>query len=300
MTVLIPAYEPTEKMLSLVLELKKRTNYKVLIIDDGSGVCFRGLFDKAKDYGCTVLRHSVNKGKGEALKKGFTYLCAECDREPVVCADSDGQHKVDDMIKLANAIDGNKFEMVLGVRQFDGRVPYKSRMGNRITAFFFKLATGIDLEDTQTGLRGYPYEMNPWLLSVDGKRFEYELNLLLKSKESGISIKQVPIATIYDNNNKGTHFSSINDSVRVIMPLLKFCGSSITSGILDFILLFLFQWLTGSLFWGVVLAITVSSILSGSIGRSSRFQVLYLFYKSPDPPKSQGDREPRLRYISAR
>jgi putative flippase GtrA len=106
---------------------------------------------------------------------------------------------------------------------------------------------------------------------VDGKRFEYELNLLLKSKESGISIKQVPIATIYDNNNKGTHFRTINDSVRVIMPLLKFCGSSITSGILDFILLFLFQWLTGSLFWGVVLARVVSSIFNYSVNKKLVF-----------------------------
>jgi len=267
MIVLMPAYEPTEKMLSLVLKLKVKTNYKILIIDDGSGIGFRWLFDKAEDYGCIVLHHSENRGKGEALKTGFTYLYSKCESDNIVCADSDGQHSVDDIIKLANAIDGSKSEMVLGVRQFDGKVPFKSSLGNRVTAFFFKLATGIGINDTQTGLRGYPYELIPWLCSVEGKRFEYELNLLLRSKESGISIKQVPIATIYDNNNKGTHFRPIHDSISVLMPILKFCGSSVTSAILDFIVLFVFQQLTCSLFWGVVLARVISSIFNYSVNK---------------------------------
>lgn len=267
MIILIPAYEPTEKMLSLVRELKSRTNYKILIIDDGSGNRFKELFDKVEEYGCTVLHHSENKGKGEALKTGFNYIYSECQPDRVVCADSDGQHQVDDIIKLADTIDDSKKEMVLGVRQFKGNVPFKSRFGNSISAFSFKLATGISLNDTQTGLRGYPYNLMPWLCSVDGKRFEYELNLLLRAKESGISINQLTIATIYENNNKGTHFRPIHDSVSVLMPIFKFCSSSIISGILDFILFFLFRWLTSSLFYGVVLARVISSIFNYFINK---------------------------------
>lgn len=259
MTVLIPAYEPTEKMISLITELIEKTDYKILIIDDGSGDSYRWLFDKAEEYGCTVLHHSVNKGKGEALKTGFNYLYSECEPDKVVCADSDGQHHVDDIVKLADAIEDGKQEMVLGVRKFEGDVPFKSRFGNSISAFTFKLATGIALNDTQTGLRGYPYEMLPWLCSVEGKRFEYEQNLLLKSKKSDISIKQLPIATIYDNNNKGTHFRPIHDSVSVLMPILKFCSSSILSGCLDFVLFLALGWITDILFWKVVPARAVSS-----------------------------------------
>jgi putative flippase GtrA len=160
---------------------------------------------------------------------------------------------------LADAIDSSKMEMVLGVRQFEGDVPFKSRFGNSISAFTFKMATGIDLNDTQTGLRGYPHKLLPWLCSVDGKRFEYEQNLLLRSKKSGISIKQLPIATIYDNNNKGTHFRPINDSISVLFPIIKFCSSSILSFFVDFVFLLLFRWIFGGLFFCVVFARVISS-----------------------------------------
>lgn len=280
MTVLIPAYEPTDKMLNLILELKAKTNYKILIVDDGSGNRYRELFNKAEAYGCTVLHYSKNKGKGHALKTGFAYLHSSFEPDSVVCADSDGQHSVADIIKLAEAIDINKMEMVLGIRKFEGKVPFKSRLGNSVTALIFKLATGLSINDTQTGLRGYPYKLMPWLCSIEGKGFEYELNLLLKGKSSNISIKQLPIATIYENNNKSTHFRPIRDSINVLMPIFKFCSSSIISGVLDFILLFVFQWLTGSLFWGVVLARVISSLFNYSINR-------ILVFKTKNIPNMQ-------------
>lgn len=272
MTILIPAYEPTEKMLTLILELQAKTNYKILIIDDGSGESYQNLFAQAETYGCMVLHHNKNLGKGAALKTGYKYLLSEDNSDKVICVDSDGQHHVDDIIKIANSFDENKTEMVLGVRQFSGKVPLKSRFGNMVSAFFFRMATGITINDTQTGLRAYPYELLPWLCSVDGNRFEYELNLLLSAKKSGIGIKQIPITTIYDDNNKGTHFRPIRDSIRVFLPLIKFCGSSLTSAILDFILLFLFQALTGSLFLGVVIARIISSVFNYSVNKALVFK----------------------------
>ncbi|HEY9060920.1 MAG TPA: bifunctional glycosyltransferase family 2/GtrA family protein [Pseudobacteroides sp.] len=267
MIVLIPAYEPTEKMLKLVLELKEKTDCKILIVDDGSGDSYRQLFDKAEENGCVVLHHPLNKGKGAALKTGFSYIHSNCEADKVVCADSDGQHHVDDIINLANSIDNDTPEMVLGVRQFEGDVPFKSRFGNSVSAFTFKMATGIVLNDTQTGLRGYPCELLPWLCSVNGERFEYEQNLLLKSRKSGISIKQVPIATIYDNNNKGTHFRPIHDSISVLLPILKFCSSSILSFLIDFVLLVIFRSITDTLFFSVVPARIISATFNYSVNK---------------------------------
>lgn len=243
MVVLIPAYEPTEKMIGLISELKEKTDYRILVIDDGSGERYKEIFDRAEGYGCTVLYHSANRGKGAALKTGFAYLESKYEPDMVVCADSDGQHKVEDIIKLADAIEDGKQEMVLGVRQFTGNVPFKSRFGNSVSALMFKIATGIDLNDTQTGLRGYSYCMLPWLNSVEGQRFEYEQNLLMKSKKAGISIKQLPIATVYDDNNQGTHFRPFYDSISVLWPILKFGGSSILAFIVDFVFFSLFFYL---------------------------------------------------------
>lgn len=90
------------------------------------------MFRKAEALGCTVLHHTQNLGKGAALKTGFLYLVPD-EAWGVVCADSDGLHRVEDIIRVAEAI-GNKAEMVLGTREFTGEVPFRSRFGNRTSS----------------------------------------------------------------------------------------------------------------------------------------------------------------------
>lgn len=280
MTVLIPAYEPTLAMLRIILELKEKTDYRILIVDDGSGEGYRALFDKASFFGCTVLHHDTNLGKGAALKTGFLHILLDEKPDSVVCADSDGQHRVEDIISVAGAIDENASVVILGTRHFSGKVPLKSKIGNKATSLIFKAATGLTLKDTQTGLRGYPFHLVNWLRSVEGDRFEYELNLLLAAGKAGVGIRQLPIATIYDNNNKGTHFRPIKDSIKVLAPIFKFCSSSVISGILDFFLLFLFQGLSGSLLVGVVSARALSSAANYSINK-------YLVFNAKNVPNVQ-------------
>jgi glycosyltransferase involved in cell wall biosynthesis len=272
MTVLIPAYEPTLNLLKLVLELKEKTQYDILIVDDGSGERYRSIFDKAEALGCSVLRHEKNLGKGAALKTGFLRLLLGQEPDDVVCADSDGQHRAGDIVRVAEAVDRTRAEMVLGTREFTGKVPLKSKLGNKTTSFILRLATGLELKDTQTGLRAYPSRLLDWLRTVEGDRFEYELNLLLAAKKAGVSIRQVTIATVYDNNNKGTHFRPVKDSVRVLAPILKFSGVSMLSGILDFFLLFLFQNLSGSLLVGVVSARALSSVFNYTCNKTLVFK----------------------------
>lgn len=125
--------------------------------------------------GAEVLTHPVNRGKGAALRTGFAHIRAHHPGEPVVCADSDGQHTLLDILRVAAAID-DEVDMVLGVRRFTGRVPLRSRVGNLFTAGLFALVTGHWIADTQTGLRGYPHRQLDWLADVPGDRFEYELN----------------------------------------------------------------------------------------------------------------------------
>ncbi|MCL2772394.1 MAG: bifunctional glycosyltransferase family 2/GtrA family protein [Oscillospiraceae bacterium] len=280
MIALIPAYEPTEKLLLLIQDIKNKTDYTVLIIDDGSGKAYADIFSAAENAGCIVLTHPQNKGKGAALKTGFAYLKDYFPGESIVSADSDGQHSIEDIVRIADSVAINKSEMVVGVRAFDGKVPFKSKAGNAVSSLLFKAASGISLSDTQTGLRGYSFGMIDWLIGQKGDRFEYEFNLLLESRNAGVSIKQVPIRTIYENQNKGTHFRPFQDSVRVLLPIIKFTASSLTSAVLDFILLFVFQALTGKLFFGVLLARTVSSVYNYAVNR-------FVVFKARKVPASQ-------------
>jgi len=249
-------------MLDLIQKLQKRTQDKIVIVDDGSGDSFQDKFTAAEQMGCAVLHNCSNLGKGAALKTGIQYIEDIGEEEGVVCADCDGQHTVDDILEVAAATKTRGTDIVLGTRQFAGKVPWRSRLGNTITRAIFAFATGCRISDTQTGLRGYPANMFGWLSQVAGNRFEYELNILLDAQRAGYPICQIPITTIYENNNKSSHFRPVIDSMRVYLPIIKFSGSSILSAAIDFILLLLLHRMTNNLLVSVVGARACSSMFN--------------------------------------
>lgn len=267
MTILIPSYEPDERLLSLIRDLKEVSDAPILIVDDGSGEAYRGIFESAKEAGCTVLTHPVNQGKGRALKTGFDYVRKHGDPDGVVCADSDGQHLPKDIMRISNAVVENRRRIVLGSRQFTGNVPLRSRFGNSATRMVYAAATGTAVQDTQTGLRGYSSDMLDWLSRVPGERFEYEMNMLLEAPAAGYEIVEVPIDTVYLEGNKSSHFRPLADSARIYWPFLKFCASSGFAAVLDFVLLLLLQWATSNLLLSVVGARICSSVVNYSVNR---------------------------------
>lgn len=260
MKIIIPAYQPDNRLIKLIDEIQESSKYEIILINDGSDEKCNPVFEAAMGKGCTVLIHKTNKGKGASLKSAFTYLLESNAQEGFICADCDGQHTCADIKKLADVIPLHPSCIVLGCRKFIGKVPFRSMLGNKITRTIFSLITGTKIMDTQTGLRGFSSSMLPWLVQLEGNRYEYEMNQLLNAKKSGYSFHCVPIDTIYENNNAGSHFRPITDSIRIYLPIIKFSMSSVTSGILDFGLLFLFKGLTGNLLFAVVSARIISSL----------------------------------------
>lgn len=260
MQIIIPAYQPDNRVLQLIKEIKENSNYGIILVDDGSGSKCRPIFESAAKAGCTILVHQVNQGKGAALKTAFQYLLENSCMEGFICADCDGQHTWADITKLADTIPSHPSSIVLGCRKFIGKVPVKSMLGNKITRAVFSFITGNKISDTQTGLRGFTAKMLPWLVQLKGNRYEYEMNQLLEAKKAGYDFYCIPIETIYENNNSGSHFHPIRDSIRVYLPIIKFSLSSITCGILDFGLLFVFKGITDNLLFSVVGARIISSL----------------------------------------
>ncbi|MNB69888.1 Undecaprenyl-phosphate mannosyltransferase [compost metagenome] len=274
-TVLIPAYEPDRRLLSLIHHLKAADIFRIVIVDDGSGEAYRDIFKSAREAGCTVLAHDTNLGKGRALKTGFRFLIDTGEAGSIVCADSDGQHLPDDIKKIADAVEGRRNEIVLGSRHFTGQVPLRSRFGNSATRMVYALSTGQRIQDTQTGLRGFPAEMLDWLCRIPGERFEYEMNMLLRAKGDGYRLHEIPIDTVYLENNKSSHFRPIADSVKVYGPILKFCSSSVLSAVLDIVMLLLLQSMTGHLLFSVIGARLCSSVFNYLLNRR------YVFSSKP-------------------
>ncbi|RCX13286.1 glycosyltransferase involved in cell wall biosynthesis [Fontibacillus phaseoli] len=272
MTILIPAYEPDERLLQLISQLRKKCLTNILIVDDGSGDAYRPIFNLAEAAGCTVLRHDTNMGKGRALKTGFRHLLQADTPEAVICADSDGQHLPSDILLVSEILMKEGTGVVLGSRRFTGKVPARSRFGNVVTRAVYAFTTGSKIFDTQTGLRGYFPSMLHWLCEIPGDRFEYEMNLLLAAQKEGISVREVFIDTVYLDENKSSHFRPLADSLRVYLPILLFSASSLISALLDFVLLLLLQHLGGNLLLSVAGARLCSSIINYAMNRNVVFR----------------------------
>ncbi len=260
MIILIPAYEPGDRLLGLIDSINNElTNPWIVIVDDGSGPRYRHIFDAARSRGADVLSYPDNRGKGFALKQGFVFIEGRSPNASIVCADCDGQHTAHDIERVALALEQGRSPIVLGARAFTGSVPLRSRFGNAVTRLAFAAATRTRIADTQTGLRAYRPELLAWLQTVDGDRFEYELNLLLDACDRGIDITEIPIETIYLDENASSHFRTIVDSVRVYWPLTKFSISSLAAFFIDFVCLLVFMAITSNLLVSVIAARLVSA-----------------------------------------
>ena len=269
MYVLIPAYQPDARLPRLILELHRADpSTKIVVVDDGSGQKFSDIFEASATAGAHVISYENNRGKGYALREGFTWIrdvagdLSEC----VVTADADGQHTLNDIFRVGRTCTDTGTS-VLGVREFVGHVPARSRIGNTATSALFWLATGWKLKDTQTGLRAFPVALLPALLEVQGDRYEYELRVLLHLAKFRHPVTQIPIETIYEAGNPTSHFRPLQDSARIWAPLLKFAASSGVATIIDYVLVLALNALTGALFFPVVVARMVSASVNFAMNR---------------------------------
>lgn len=263
--VIIPAYEPDEKMITLLKKLKEQDFKNIVVVDDGSGEAYGELFLQAQnEYDVKLLRHAQNQGKGRALKTAFNYCLNEFKDAPgAITADCDGQHSPDCIFRCAKALLENPNALILGCRSFEeDHVPGKSRFGNKITIQVMKYLTGISVSDTQTGLRAVSSDFMRILLQVRGERFEFETNMLLETKPLGIPIVEVPIETIYIEGNKSTHFNPVKDSIKIYAVFGKFLISSFSSSLVDLILFTLFCFLLRDKSWGAVTYIMAATYLA--------------------------------------
>ena len=236
--VIIPAYNPEKKIFLDFLDELVKDFEKIIVVNDGSKPECASAFEEVRKRNIKVVTHSVNLGKGRALKTGFnealnTY--PEC--IGAVCADCDGQHTVPDIKKCVNKLIENPTSLIIGSRDFkQANVPFKSRFGNILTRNIFKLFIGISITDTQTGLRAMSMENMKKFMRVSGERYEYETNMLIECKNEDIKIVEVTINTIYIENNKGSKFNPVKDSICIYKMFGKYIFSSLSSFVIDIIL----------------------------------------------------------------
>ena len=294
---IIPAYEPLPELPELVREIVKIPLLKgVVVVDDGSRKEGSAeTFARIREIGgCTLLVHPQNRGKGASMKTAFSHLLEhEKDLLGAVTVDADGQHLPVDIEKVLRAFLEDPEDYVLGVRDFKSlsvKIPWRSRFGNNLTEKVFKLFTGTPLQDTQTGLRVYPKDFMREALNIKPDRYEFELEALLRYYRCGFGkMRQVPITTVYEENNPSSHFNPIKDSIRIYAIFIKFIGASLISFVVDQIVFSVMIHALGhdemSIFWSHLTARLISCPLNfilnkeavfGSKGHSLRQFLIFL------------------------
>jgi glycosyltransferase involved in cell wall biosynthesis len=272
--ILIPAYNPDEKLLEIVQNLLAlHTFVRLVVVNDGSTPECRDIFVRLAQYpSVDLLTHAQNQGKGSALKTGMRFLFSQ--PQPiagVVTVDADGQHAIDDIVKIAALIEQYPDELILGERHFDRQVPWKSRFGNQITSVLLRWVFKINLHDSQTGLRGIPRSLIPICLGIPYDRYEYELEMLLVCKRQGISFFCVEIQTIYFNQNRATNFNPLKDSSRIYFVLFRYVITSLITTMVDYLVFFFAYPMLQQILAATLLARVVALIVNYILLRNSVF-----------------------------
>jgi glycosyltransferase involved in cell wall biosynthesis len=271
--VLIPAFRPGRPLLDLLARLSSAEVESIIVVDDGSGPEFAPVFEEARRFPKVhLLRHAVNLGKGAALRTGMNYaLCEVPQAVGVVTADADGQHHPEDILRVAALLDAKPGHLVLGARQFEGRIPLRSRIGNTVTRAVFRLLVGEDLQDTQTGLRGIPRALLSELLKSSSRGYEFELEMLISAKHNGWPLAELPIRTIYEPGNKSSHFNPLLDSIKAYAVLLRFTGVSVVTALLDNLVFYLVYTRIGNITVAQAAARSVAVLFQYNASRSAVF-----------------------------
>lgn len=272
--VLIPAYKPDGRLNQLVDDLLEAGFRRLVVVDDGGGEAFRAIFE-ALDGKAEVLTHKVNRGKGAALKTGISHIL-KTPGISVVTADADGQHTPADVALIADKLIEHPDSLVLGVRD-KSQMPPRSKIGNTLTCGVFGLTTGLWISDTQTGLRGLPADSLDAFSSLEGDRYEYEMNMLVDAAKRRVNVEEVKIDTIYIDDNASSHFNALKDGLRIYGLLFRqvgaFMGSSILAAGVDYALFLLLRRLLPSVMLVAVIgARAVSSLVNYFVNREVVFK----------------------------
>lgn len=209
--VIIPTYN-NAKTLQRVIDgvLDHTTN--IILVNDGSTDETADIL-KAYSY-LDIIHLPRNKGKGNALRVGFRQALLR-DFDYALTIDSDGQHYPSDIPVFLEALHlATEPVLWIGSRNMTHEsVPRKSSFGNRFSNFWYRVETGIKLTDTQSGFRLYPLKKLPGKFYT--KKFEFEIEVIVRTAWNGVPVKNVPIKVLYDPEERVSHFRPFRDFTRI-------------------------------------------------------------------------------------
>lgn len=215
--IVIPAYNAAATIAEVVKETRT-LGYPLLVVDDGST---DGTAERISGLDVQVLRHPENRGKGAALRTGFSWALANgC--SAVITLDSDGQHDPTAIPRLVTAARERSFDILIASRssQFDEMAGLRNSW-NRFGVWCVRKKTGFEITDSQSGFRYYSARL---LKAVDlaANGYEMEMEVLMKAWRGGFSIGSLPVAARVADGRSTSHFRAVRDTWNICMTFLKY------------------------------------------------------------------------------
>ncbi|HRQ51206.1 MAG TPA: glycosyltransferase family 2 protein, partial [Agriterribacter sp.] len=210
--VIIPTYNNADTLPAVIADVAAYT-HQIIVVNDGS-TDDTALLLASFPY-IHVTGYANNKGKGMALRKGFE-RAVELGYTHAITIDSDGQHFAGDLPVFIDKLKEAPGAIIIGARNMDqAAVPGKSSFGNKFSNFWFKIETGINAPDTQSGYRLYPVAVMSGMRFFT-RKYEFEIEVLVRAAWKGIAITAVPVSVYYaPKAERVSHFRPFRDFLRI-------------------------------------------------------------------------------------
>jgi glycosyltransferase involved in cell wall biosynthesis len=210
---IIPTYNNDQTLEDVIREILTYTS-DVIVVNDGSTDDTLSILERFPDI--QQIHIPVNTGKGWALRQGFRYAYEQGYRYAITI-DSDGQHFPDDLPLFLEMAEQYPDSMILGARDMNTEeVPGTSSFGHKFSIFWFKVETGIKVLDVQTGFRLYPLRKISEIKWIISRKYEYEVEILVRLAWRGVNVVSVPVKVYYaPKETRVSHFRKFRDFTRV-------------------------------------------------------------------------------------
>lgn len=243
--VLIPAYNPEERIINYVKELKEK-GYTVIIVNDGSDKKHHVLFESLVDD-CKIINCPYSKGKGNAIKKGLSFIKVHNQDKKGVCI-LEEDYPIDKIEKLNGLYEQNIF--------------FVHTKGKRFLSKIFSMIYHQEFKNVDSSLLGFSMKYIDQMLEVDENC--YEVQALIDCVQREIEVKEI----VVQQNNEYFHLKNKEGNILyvIFLHLFRFISSSIISSVIDVLLAWLLLdvlkiWMTSD-FWRIAIASLVARIIS--------------------------------------
>ena len=210
--VIMPTYNNAGTIAKVISDVKEFTA-DVIVVNDGSTDETRDILASINDI--RVIDYPNNMGKGYALKLGLK-RAYEWGYRYAITIDSDGQHYADDIPTFIEKIEEKPDSLLIGARNLTAEnMPSKNTFANRFSNFWYKIETGQELSDTQSGFRLYPLDKLQKIHFIT-RRYEFEVEIIVRAAWRGVNVENIPIKVYYPPvEERVSHFRPLQDFTRI-------------------------------------------------------------------------------------